>query len=237
MSGPVADVQGVLGGMKTCVVVPVHNEALFIGRVVGELKEKGFEVVVVDDGSHDGSGGVAKEKGAVVLSHEKRKGKGSSLRDGFRYAVEHGFDGVVAMDGDGQHAIEDVDAFIKKARESPDCVIVGSRMKNPKGMPFVRFLTNKIMSFLISLLCRQTIDDTQCGFRFIGTKVLKEINLSSSDYEIESEVLIKATKKGFRIFSVPIQTIYSHECSKINPLTDTVRFFRYILREAWNSKP
>ena len=231
-----ADVQGVLGEMKICVVIPVHNEALFIGRVVEELRQKGHPVVIIDDGSHDGSGGIAKEKGAVVLSHEKRSGKGSSLRDGFSYALEHGFDGVVAMDGDGQHAVGDVAAFIAKAEESPDCVIVGSRMGNPKGMPLVRFLTNKTMSFFISMVCRQKIDDTQCGFRFISAKVLREINLSSSDFEIESEVLIKAIKKGFHIFSVPIQTIYSGERSKINPLTDTMRFFRYIFREAWNSK-
>lgn len=222
--------------MKVCIVIPVHNEAAHLGVLLDALKKRNYDLVVVDDGSHDGSGAVAEGKGVVVLTHEKRSGKGTSLRDGFRYAVEHGYDGVIAMDGDGQHDVDDVAKFLQKAKEVPDCVIVGSRMKNHEGMPVVRLIVNKIMSSLISCLCHNKIEDTQCGFRFMSTKVLKEINLSSSDYEIESEVLMKAAKKGFPIFSVPIKTIYSNEQSKINPLTDTLRFFRYIVREAWNSK-
>ena len=232
-----AYVQGVLGEMKICIVIPVHDEAEHIGAVLDALKKKNYDILVVDDGSHDSSGAIAKGKGIAVLTHEKRSGKGTSLRDGFRYAIEHDYDGVIAMDGDGQHAVDDVAAFLQKAEEVPDCVIVGSRMKNHEGMPALRFAVNKIMSLLISLLCRHRIEDTQCGFRFISTKVLKEINLASLDYEIESEVLMKAVKKGFPIFSVPVKTIYSNEQSKINPLTDTLRFFRYIVREAWNSKP
>jgi len=223
--------------MKICVVVPVHNEAPHIGAAIEGLKKKGFDVVVIDDGSEDASGAIAKQGGAVLVTHEKRSGKGASLRDGFRYAVEHDYDGVVAMDGDGQHDVSDVVKFVEKAKENPDCVIVGSRMKNHQGMPFIRYLTNKVMSFLISCLCRQTIEDTQCGFRFIGIKILKETNFASSDYEIETEVLMRAVKKGFPVFSVPIKTIYSDEQSKINPFVDTLRFFRYIVREAWNSKP
>jgi hypothetical protein len=92
-------------------------------------------------------------------------------------------------------------------------------------------MTNRFMSGLISLFCGQNIPDTQCGFRLIKTAVLKAIKLESSDFEIETEVLIRASKKGFKIRSVAIQTIYSNEVSKIQPFKDTIRFVVYIFRE------
>ena len=232
-----AHVPRVLDQMRICAIIPVYNEAERIGRLVTDLKRQNFDVVVIDDGSNDNSGWIAKEKGAVVITHQKKSGKGLSLRDGFDYAVRQNYHGVITIDGDGQHDVDDIPRFVEKAKDGPNCVITGSRMENPRGMPFIRLIVNKLMSVLISFVCKQRIPDTQCGFRFIGGEVLKSIHLSSSDFEIESEVLIKASKKGFKIYSVPIKTIYSNECSKINPLTDTVRFFVYIFREAWNSKP
>ena len=223
--------------MKWCIVIPVYNEAERLGDLMTSLKQKNYDIVVIDDGSRDSSGLIAKEKGAFVITHKKKSGKGLSLRDGFDYAVKQNYDGVITMDGDGQHDVGDIDKFINKARENQDCVITGSRMENYRGMPFIRFLVNKTMSIMISFVCKQKIPDTQCGFRFIGTTVLKKISLSSSDFEIESEVLIKASKKGFKIYSVPIKTIYNNECSKINPFIDTIRFFVYLIRETWNSKP
>ena len=98
-------------------------------------------------------------------------------------------------------------------------------------MPWHRLFTNKIMSALISLVCRQKIYDTQCGYRLIRCEVLRNVVLSSSAFEIESEVLIKASKKRYRIASVPVKTIYGTEVSKINPFFDTARFIIYIVRE------
>jgi hypothetical protein len=108
-------------------------------------------------------------------------------------------------------------------------------MHNPVGMPGVRRMTNGFMSWLISVICRQQITDTQCGFRLVTTKVLKSIDLKCNDFEIETEMLIKASKKGFRIVSAPIETIYRNEVSKINPLRDTLRFIRYISTEIFKS--
>ena len=104
-------------------------------------------------------------------------------------------------------------------------------MIKPKGMPFVRLLTNRIMSSMISLICRQEIPDSQCGYRYISCDILKDIKLTCKDFEIESEVLIKASKKGYTIRSIPIRTIYSNEESKISPVRDTIRFFKYLTRE------
>ncbi len=222
--------------MKICVVIPIYNEAEAIGGIVKSVRIKGFDCVVIDDGSDDRGGAIAKEKGAVVITHDKRSGKGCSLRDGFNYVLAHDYDGVIAMDGDGQHDSADIEGFVKKAGEDPDSVITGSRMANPKGMPLVRLIVNRTMSAMISAVCHQRVPDTQCGFRYIGRRLLKEIKLSCSDFEIESEVLIEASRKGFKIYSVPIKTIYNNEISKINPFVDTIRFFVYIIRQAWNIK-
>jgi glycosyltransferase involved in cell wall biosynthesis len=221
--------------MKFCIVIPAHNEAKKIGAIVTKIRSRGFDVVVIDDGSTDGSKDIAQQAGAAVISHPAKEGKGVSLRDGFAYAVGRGFDGVIAMDGDGQHSVDDIDAFVQKAKEFPDSVIGGNRMPDHKAMPLVRRWVNRAMSSVISSMCQQPIPDSQCGFRFISATVLKAIDLTSTEFEIETEVLIKSSRKGFKIYSVPIQTIYRDELSKINPFADTIRFFRYIIKESFVS--
>lgn len=220
--------------MKICAIIPVHNEENAIGGIVDSLIKKNIIVVVIDDGSLDNSRKIAADKGAVVISNESKNGKGTSLRKGFDYAIKEGFDGVVTVDGDGQHDVNDFEKFINFAKDNKDIVVNGNRMTDAKGMPFVRRLTNKFMSALISIACKQTIPDTQCGYRYIGADVLKKMNLCSSQFEIETEILMKASKKGFKIYSVPIKTIYRNEVSKINPLKDTIRFIVYFLKEIFS---
>ncbi len=217
--------------MNICVIIPVHNEANTIGSLVESLKQKNLDTVVIDDGSCDLSGMIARQKGADVIFHEGKKGKGSSLKEGFQYALEKNYEAVIAMDGDGQHDPGDIEQFLNLAQQFPVSVINGSRMRDHQKMPWVRYLTNKFMSLLISLSCRQSIPDTQCGFRYISCGILKEIQLTSNEFEIETEILMKAAKKGFRIYSVPIKTIYRNEKSKIAPFKDTLRFFGYFFRE------
>ena len=230
------NVQGVLDQMKMCVLIPVHNESEKIGPLVASIKQKGSPVVVVDDGSQDDSGKIASEHGAFVLFHEKKQGKGRSLQDGFEYVLKEGYDWVLTMDGDGQHDVDDISRFLEKARTNEVCIITGNRMHNPLEMPLVRLWTNRMMSSLISFLCRQKIPDTQCGFRLIPCEILRHLILSSSDFEIETEVLVKASKKGFKIYSVPIKTIYLGGFSRINPFLDTIRFLAYIIREIRSPK-
>lgn len=217
--------------MKVCILIPILNEAKNIGDIVEKLKAKKLPVVVVDDGSSDGSGAIAAESGAVVLSNGTNQGKGFSLQKGFQYVLDRGYDGVITMDGDGQHAISDLDNFFGSPYFKKDTIINGNRMENSKDMPFVRRCTNRFMSFLISTVCRQKVLDTQCGYRFIGRDVLQTIKLTSGCYEIESEILIKSAKKGFSIHAVPVQTIYQGETSHIRPVRDTVRFFKYLVKE------
>ncbi|HNV24519.1 MAG TPA: glycosyltransferase family 2 protein, partial [Candidatus Omnitrophota bacterium] len=207
--------------MKICILIPVYNEARTIGEIVRCLRESSYDVLVVDDGSKDDSAHLAQENGAVVVSHEGQKGKGASLRQGFEYILNKKYEGVIMMDGDGQHHIKDIMGFLEKAQEYPKIIVVGNRMKDTKRMPLLRYLTNRLMSVLISLASGQYIPDTQCGFRYISYEALKELSLSSDGFEIETEILMKARKKKIKICSVPIETIYENEESKINPVVDT----------------
>ncbi len=220
--------------LKICIIIPAHNEAKTIGPLVQTLKKNNLDVLVIDDGSSDDSRLIAENAGANVLYHQEKKGKGFSLQEGFSYALQKNYDAVIAMDGDGQHDPRDLPRFLTLAEKYPVSVINGSRMEDHQGMPWLRYLTNRFMSILISSVCGQRIADTQCGFRYIHCAILKGMNLRCNDFEIETEILMKACQKGFIVWSVPVKTIYQDERSKISPLKDTVRFFGYFLREVFN---
>jgi len=213
------------------IIIPAHNEAQTIGPLVEAVRALGYDCIVIDDGSVDKTDAVAVEAGAVVLKTISKSGKGNALKAGFDYVIKNGYEALIAMDGDGQHSPSDIAAFVACYQNTNADIVCGNRMHNPRGMPLVRLATNRLMSWVVSLFCRQNIPDTQCGFRLIKTKVLQVIKLESSDFEIETEVLIKASKKGFKIGSVDIQTIYRDEVSKIQPVRDTVRFMAYLWRE------
>jgi glycosyltransferase involved in cell wall biosynthesis len=217
--------------MKIVIIIPAHNEAKTIGDLVKTIIELGYPVIVIDDGSVDDTALLAKTQEAYVISTHKKSGKGNALRLAFAQAIVQEYDAVITVDGDGQHSPKDLGNFIEGYKKFHADIVNGDRMQDPQGMPWIRRATNAFMSWMISLVCRQKVADTQCGFRLITTKVLKAIDLKSNDFEIETEILIKASKKGFRIASVPIQSIYRDEISKINPLRDTLRFIRFIVKE------
>ncbi|MCB9757322.1 MAG: glycosyltransferase family 2 protein [Candidatus Omnitrophica bacterium] len=222
--------------MKVCVLIPAHNEQKEIGQLVAQIRAKAIDVIVVDDGSGDQTSVFARNQGAIVLRNEKRQGKGFSLKRGFAYILEKGYDGVIAMDGDGQHDPGDLEKFLIAAKDKETCLINGTRMRDAGQMPFVRRMTNRLMSFVISRMCCQPIEDTQCGYRYISADILKRISLVSNDFEIETEVLLKSCRAGCQVISVPVKTIYRGEKSKIHPIKDTIRFFSYLFWDFKNRK-
>jgi len=192
-----------------------------------------MDVLVIDDGSTDNTSSRATDAGALVLRNNKNEGKGASLIKGFSYAYEKGYDAIMTMDGDGQHLPQDIPIFIK-AYQSGESIVIGNRMHQKEKMPLSRFLTNKFMSWLISLITGQNIPDSQCGFRLIRKDLLKKTTLKANKYEIESEILLLAAKLGYKIVSVPVTTVYNGAKSRINPLVDTFRFVGFIARYLWH---
>lgn len=185
-------------------------------------------VIVIDDGSSDETGKLAAQAGAEVLRHERPQGKGVALSFGWRRAYERGFLWALTMDGDGQHSPEDIPVFLDCAAKGQAALIVGNRMSNPCGMPWVRRQVNRWMSQRLSRLAGCDLPDTQCGFRMMNLSAWSNLQLQTSHFEIESELLLAFAAAGHRIEFVPIQVIYQDEESKIRPLKDTWRWFRWL---------
>ncbi|MFC1508781.1 glycosyltransferase family 2 protein [Candidatus Omnitrophota bacterium] len=218
--------------MNIFIVIPTYNEIKTIGPIVKELTERGFRVVVVDDGSRDATIIDANKFGAELIVHTKNIGKGRCLREGLEYSLEKGCDLVITMDGDGQHNLKEMDKFIEEQSSSGADIVLGSRMHNPKKMPFIRRCTNIFMSSVISLILRERIEDSQCGYRLLSRKAVEKMDLKTTKYEIESEMLLEAKKHHLSISSVDIDSIYSGESSRINPFFDTIRFIKLIIYDS-----
>jgi glycosyltransferase involved in cell wall biosynthesis len=167
----------------------------------------------------------------VVVKHKTNKGKGASMREGFAHILKRPFDSVVVMDGDGQHEVEDIGHFLQKMKDTNADIVIGNRMLNTSSMPPLRIYTNRFMSFLISLMARQHVPDTQSGFRLISSSVLSSMVMESEGFEAETEVLIRAALRGFRIGFVPIATIYSDAGSHMTHWQTTKKFLSVLLKE------
>jgi len=215
--------------MKCLVVVPAYNEEKYIAHVVrGILKEK-MDLLVVDDGSFDFTYEIVK-KLAVPCLRQNHMGKGAALVAGFGYAVKNGFDWVITMDGDGQHDSSELPLFWRALGDNATDLVIGSRMHDTSKMPIVRLLTNKVMSYIVSSFSDVRLSDTQCGFRAIKCDLLKRIKLTTSHYDMESELIIRAAKMGCTIRDIPVNSIYNDSQSSINKFTDTIRFFKLLWR-------
>jgi len=215
--------------MNKVILIPVYNGEYHITSLIKRIREYISDIVVVDDGSTDNTAVLAEKEEATVIRHKKNKGKGASLHTGIDYILSRDYNIVIVMDADGQHKPEEIPKFIEHFNKTRTPIILGNRIKNAKNMPLVRRITNKIMSTIISKICHQCIPDSQCGYRLIKREVFEKIKLLYSNYEIESEILIRASRRGFKIDSIPITTVYHQEKSYINPVVDTMRFIRLLI--------
>ncbi len=209
------------------VVIPCLNEAARIRGVVRSVQRFIPTVFVIDDGSADNTSAVARQAGAQVLQHEDPRGKGAALQTGWDHAHNCGFKWALAMDGDGQHSSDDILKFFQAAERTSAQLIVGNRMEQPTAMPRVRRWVNRWMSKRISALAGVSLPDSQCGFRLMNLKTWATLAPAATHFEIESDVLLAFAAHGCGIEFVPIQVIYRTEQSKIHPLRDTLRWFRW----------
>jgi glycosyltransferase involved in cell wall biosynthesis len=216
------------------VIIPAYNAASTILGLIEKLSlhvEKD-NMVLVDDGSSDQTAALAERVGVPILRHHHNLGKGVALKTGFGYAIDNGYAAVITIDADLQHDPGFIPDFITQSKISGD-ILIGTRKRDPRNMPFARRLSNHFTSLIISVLSGQSIRDSQSGYRWISVEVLKKIKLKSKRYDLEPELLIKTGRLGFRMKDVSISTIYTQGKSYINPLVDTGRFIRLIWKSLW----
>jgi len=212
---------------QCAAIIPCFNEAGRIAPVIEGVRRHLPGVIVVDDGSTDGTDAEAAKAGAIVLRHSINSGKGTALREGWQWARRLGFSWVLSLDGDGQHSPHDIPQFFARAEQTSARLVIGNRMDRVGAMPPIRRWVNKGMSRWLSSLTATRLPDSQCGFRLAHLDALLNIKLTSKRFVIESEMLVSFLAAGEPVEFVPIQAIYGPGPSRISPVFDTWRWFRW----------
>ena len=217
-------------------VIPCFNESACIGDLVPALRRYLPAVFVVDDGSTDGTGNIARAAGAIVVRHDRNLGKGAALQTGLAHAQKDGFEWAVTLDGDGQHAPKDLSALFQCAQNTNALLVIGNRMHDARKMSRLRGYVNRWMSRQLSRRAGRRLPDTQSGFRLIHLQTWAAMALEAERFEVESETLMAFLAAGRRVEFVPIQVIHSKRNSHIHPVTDTLRWLKWWRKSGryWN---
>jgi len=220
--------------IRAAAIIPAFNEADTVAAVVEGLRDSVAAVVVVDDGSSDGTAGRARQAGAEVIVHQRNLGKGSAVRTGLARVSAGDFTHVLLVDGDMQHLPHEASRLIDAAARTGADAVLGERQFSRDAMPASRYHTNLIGSWALSSFVGVPIRDTQCGFRVFKVDVLRGLRLRATSYDIETEMLIKLRRRGGRVISVPVTAVYAGQRSKLRPIRDTTRtcflavYYRYL---------
>jgi glycosyltransferase involved in cell wall biosynthesis len=217
---------------KICILIPAYNAEETLGSVLKKIEPLKMDTIVVNDGSSDETKRVASENGAQLLEHPLNLGKGAALRTGFQYILQKGYQVVITLDADGQHDPSEIPSLLKIFQSVNPDILIASRAAEFGKMTFLRRFWNRLGVKAVARLCHSDITDSQSGFRLIRTEVLKAVDLSTSRFETELELLIKACKKGFGVLSVPIKTqkVDGTGSSHFRPVIDTWLVCKIFLR-------
>jgi glycosyltransferase involved in cell wall biosynthesis len=225
---------------QVAVLIPALNESLRIREVVKAALAECPNVIVVDDGSEDGTHECITDLPVILLRHARRMGKGASLRDGFAEARRRGFNGVLTMDGDGQHSATDIPRLLEAANRHPGCIVIGARLRKRAQQPTHRRLANEFGDWGIAWGTGYQVADSQSGQRFYPADVIALDDVPGEGFVFEAQIIISAARRlGTRCVSVPIESRYrSPTCdeqfraSHFRPLTDLYRITSHIVLQA-----
>jgi glycosyltransferase involved in cell wall biosynthesis len=209
--------------VKACALIAAYNEASHVSAVVSGTMRSIAHVFVVDDGSTDQTARLAREAGATVIVHERNLGKGRAIRTGLAHVLSQPYTHVLFIDGDLQHDPEEIPALLARAERGSDLVI-GEREFVKDTMPPARYHSNVIGSWILSRFIGAEVVDSQSGFRLIRADLLRDVRLTSTGYEIETEMLIKLVRQGATLDRVTVRRLqYAGARSKMRPVRDTFR--------------
>ena len=213
---------------RPCVVLPAYNSAETVGQVIRRIRPILDNVIVVDDGSTDGTREILDAvKDITVVRHERNLGKGAALADGFARAAEMGFTHAVTLDADGQHLPADLPKFLAAIEKHPHALIIGKRNLKAKTAPRAKSRLLRLNSnFWVWCETGKWVPDTQSGFRAYPLAAIRELVLKTRRYDFEIEVLVKAMWTGVPAYAVPIEVRYgTGSASHFRPLRDFARVF------------
>jgi glycosyltransferase involved in cell wall biosynthesis len=217
-------------GEEIWIAIPAYQAAGKVGDVVRGARATGLPVVVIDDGSTDGSGEEAGAAGAVVLRHPRNHGKGAALATAFAFAAGRNARAVVSLDADGQHDPAEVPRLVAAHRRDPRAIVVGVRSFAPEDMPRRSRVGNRISTWWISRFAGRPHRDTQSGFRVYPRALFAHARLTSRRFETETELLLLAAKMGLPLVEVEIATIYGPDrVTHFHGLRDTLRVLKLVL--------
>ncbi len=220
---------------RTAALVPAYQVAPVVGEVVRELKRWWPEpegVLVIDDGSTDGTGRVAREAGAVVVRHRVNEGKGAAIRTGLRAAAARGYALAMTIDGDGQHPPREA-LRIHEACADPEALLIGVRDLAGAGAPRANQLSNRFSNLVLSGFAGRTLRDTQCGLRRYPIAKTLALGGVETGYGYEAEILLRAVAAQVPIVELPIEVIYPPEDERIShfdAVKDPARIVSRVLR-------
>ena len=210
---------------RTLVVIPAYNAGKSVGSVVKSCRKVMNDVLVVDDGSADDTGAVAKAAGAEVVRHPHNRGKGAALKTGFAWALEHGFDDVITLDADGQHLPDEIPKFLEARQQTRADLIIGGRAHLFGEMLPRRRMANRFSAWSISKAAGLKVSDSQSGYRLYSANLLRTVHLRTDGFDLESEVIVHAGRGGFKLITIPINLgfVDGVSTSHYKPLMDTLR--------------
>jgi len=212
--------------VKVLVVSPTYNveETIetHISRLLVYIDRE--DILFIDDGSTDQTVAIIAEYNIKCIPLQRNWGKGFALMQGLRYAKEHHYDAVITIDSDLQHSHDFIPDLINCYRSHID-IVIGVRSQNYEAMPFSRKISNACSSFIISVLARKRIKDSQSGFRMIGSDYFDLVSLEYG-FTFESDFLVKACWRGASVLNIKIPTIYNGSKSSFRYVRDTLLFVR-----------
>lgn len=227
-----------ISDLRIAAVVPAYNEEKSIAKVLLLAQKSADQIVVVDDGSTDLTGEIAKQLGFVTLRHRSNEGKGAALRTGVDYLrKKDDFDILVTIDSDLQHDPSEIPQLVEPIVQGVADVVIGVRPMEPGIMPRERILGNKLLDRMSNQGSGKSLRDTQSGFRAYSSSALNKIHFLENGMAIESQTFIDAVSAGLRIMEVPITTTYEGVPKKRSRLNHFSQVVDYLLSRTVADSP